>query len=107
MKKSNTKPENNYKEFNFEAKNNFFSGRIYTEGTKSEKATRFGLSLTINGLAIIGCKLFVTENKTFVAMPTYKTSGGEYKNLCFFTDKEDLKDLDNLASHLKSLLEEF
>lgn len=106
MAKKNTKETktNDFIEFNFEGENgNVFNGRIW-EGNEKDKCTIYPLSITINGLAILGSKLFITKDKEFISMPNYKTSGGEYKSICYFYNKEDIKDLSDLASHLKSLL---
>lgn len=102
MAKKNTSKSNI--EFKFEGKNgNEFSGRIY-EKKETEKSEMYPLSLTINGLAIVGSKLFISDKGTFVSMPNYKGSDGEYHSICYFYDKKDIEDLNALAEHIESLL---
>lgn len=98
-----TKTKNSeFKEFEFEGDNgNTFTGRIYPKGDKSF----YGLSLTVNGLAITGCKLVEGKNGLFISWPQYKTKDG-YKNICYLYQKEDLADLQSLVNTLETLINE-
>ena len=93
------KKENGFNEFKFEGKNNFFEGRLYPKNDKGY----YPLSIKINGLAIHGAKLICSDKGDFVALPTYKSSDGEYKPLVHFVTKEDVDDLKELAKYLLSL----
>ena len=105
MKKTSTNVAN-FKEFSVEAKNNMFSGRIYIDNPKqTDKCWIWPLSLNINGLSIVGAKLWVSKDKQWISMPQYK-SGEEWKSICFFVDKADNEDLAALANELKKLIEE-
>lgn len=91
-------------EFKFEGEHgNEFSGRVY-EGTDKKNCTQYPLSITINGLALVGAKLMVSEKATFINMPSYKTSAGEYKSLIYFYNKDDIADINACAEYIESLL---
>lgn len=93
----------NVKEFEFEGENgNVFSGRIYDAKSVGDK-TIYPLSLTINGLAIVGAKLW-DNKKSFISFPEYKGKDDEYHSICYFYDKKDIADLNALVEHLKTLI---
>lgn len=103
-KKSETK---NYKVFNLTgAHGNDFSGRIYLEPITSNKGSRYGLSITINGITIKGAKLWIPddENKACsILWPSYKDKDGEYQSYIIFfeaDDREDIRDLVDIISDL-------
>lgn len=97
--------ENNFKEFKFKGENgNEFSGRVY-DAVEGKNSTKYGLSITCNGLAIVGASFVQTDKTSFVAMPQYKTKSGDYKSQCYFYNKEDLEDMTALAKYLDSVVE--
>lgn len=104
MAKANTKKETKaYKEFNFTGENgNQFDGRVWLENVKeTEKAVITPISITINGLVIVGCKLVESSKGAFISFPQYQGKDGDYKSMVFFTKKEDLDDLKALAEELR------
>lgn len=104
MAKSTTK-KNEFKEFDFNADNgNIFSGRLWPKSGGSEKADIYPLSLTVNGLAIVGAKLVDGKNGSFISFPQYKTTKGEYKAQCYFYNKDDMADCSQFADYLVKLL---
>lgn len=103
-RKNNTKKESNFKEFSFESGANVANGRVYLEVRKTDKADIYGLSLTINGLVIRGCKLVVTDKSNFISFPQYKTNDGDYESLVFMVEKEDLEFLKGLANTISNLI---
>lgn len=103
-RKNTTKKESNFKEFSFESGANVANGRVYLDGSKRGKAYIYGLSLTINGLVIRGCKLVITDNSNFISFPQYKTNDGDYESLVFMVEKEDLEFLKGLANTIYNLI---
>lgn len=104
MAKKNTSTNSEVKEFSLDAKNgNTFNGRIY-QAKETKNATYYPLSLTINGLAIVGSKYFKTKDSSFISFPNYKGNDGEYHNICYFFNKEDIEDLNELADTIGKLL---
>lgn len=104
MAKATKETKKTFKEFNFTGSNgNTFVGRLWLDNAKeTEKAIITPLSLTINGLVIVGCKLVETEKKgDFISFPQYLGKDGEYKDLVFFTSKDDFSDLKELVETLK------
>lgn len=104
MAKANTKKETKaYKEFNFTGENgNQFDGRVWLENVKeTEKAVITPISITINGLVVVGCKLVESSKGAFISFPQYHGKDGDYKSMVFFTKKEDLDDLKALAEELR------
>lgn len=105
MAKANTKKETTpvYKEFKYTGENgNTFEGRVWVENAKqTDKALITPLSLTINGLVVVGCKLVETEKGNFITFPQYQTKDGEYKNFVFFTNKDDIEDLKGLVKEIE------
>lgn len=103
MAKAQKKEE--FKTFNVEGENgNTFEGRLYLNPKETENAKIYPLSLTINGLAIIGAKYFDTTKGCFVKLPEYKGSDGDYHSLCYFFKTEDVKDFKDLANCIGELL---
>lgn len=89
-----------YKEFEFKGENgNVFSGRIYYPCKDSKNGCVFGLSLTVNGLVIVGSKLYKGKENHAILFPSYK-SGDEYKSQVYFVDKDDIQDLKDFAEEL-------
>ena len=104
-RKNTTKKETvNFKEFSFKSGANVANGRVYLELRKGDKADIYGLSLTINGLVIRGCKLVITDKSTFISFPQYKTKDGDYESLVFMVEKEDLEFLKGLANEISNLI---
>ena len=103
-KNTSKKEISNFKEFNFESGANVSNGRVYLEPKKSDKADIYGLSLTINGLVIRGCKLVVTDKSNFISFPQYKTKDGDYESLVFMVEKEDLEFLKGLANEIENII---
>lgn len=94
-----------YTEFMFDGENgNSFEGRIYPKNTDSEKAEIYPLSITINGLAIVGCKLVGSAKGYFIGFPQYKTKSGDYKSQVYFFTKEDMADCQACADYLIKLV---
>lgn len=99
----------NYKEFDLTGSNNSndFKGRLYLDGSRSEKGTRYGLGITINGITIKGAKLWVPEdeNKDCSIMgPEYKDKDGKYHPYIIILDEKDRKDLTEIANKLAELI---
>ena len=104
-RKNTSKKETiNFKEFSFESGANVANGRVYLEMKKSDKADIYGLSLTINGLVIRGCKLVITDKSNFISFPQYKTKEGDYESLVFMVEKEDIEFLKGLANEISNLI---
>lgn len=103
-RKNTSKKESNFKEFSFELGVNVANGRVYLDIRKGDKADIYGLSLTINGLVIRGCKLVVTDKSTFISFPQYKTKDGDYESLVFMAEKEDIEFLKGLANEISKLI---
>lgn len=104
-KNTSTKETNNFKEFSFESGANVANGRIYTDSYKDTgKSEIYGLSLTINGLVIRGCKLVVTDKSNFISFPQYKSKNGDYESLVFMVEKEDIEFLKGLANEIANLI---
>lgn len=102
-KKSTSNTNTDVKEFKFEGENgNVFTGRIY-EAKEVGNNTVYPLSLTINGLAVVGAKLW-DNKKTFISMPEYKDSKGDYHSICYFYEKNDIADMNALAEYLKTFI---
>lgn len=103
MAKATKETKKTFKEFNVTGSNgNTFVGRLWLENVKeTEKAVITPLSLTINGLVIVGCKLIESEKGSFISFPQYLGKDGEYKDLVFFTSKDDFSDLKELVEALK------
>ena len=93
-----------YKEFSFESGANVANGRVYLESRKSDKADIYGLSLTINGLVIRGCRFVVTDKSNFISFPQYKSKDGNYESLVFMTEKEDIEFLKGLTTEISNLI---
>lgn len=92
--------KNDFKEFNFSGENgNEFSGRLYS-AKELQNCDSYGLSLTVNGLAIVGAHLIVTEDNAFISMPQYKGTDGKYHSHVYFYGKDDIADLNALVSYL-------
>lgn len=97
--------QSKYKEFAFDSGANTASGRIYTDSVKkTDKSQSYGLSLTINGLVIVGCRLVMTANSNFISLPSYKASNGEFKNLVYMVEEEDIKFLRDLAAEIVKVI---
>ena len=104
-RKNTSKKETiNFKEFSFESGANVANGRVYLEMRQSDKADIYGLSLTINGLVIRGCKLVITDKSNFISFPQYKTKEGDYESLVFMVEKEDIEFLKGLANEISNLI---
>ena len=105
-RKNTSKKETiNFKEFSFESGANVANGRVYPDSYKDTgKAEIYGLSLTINGLVIRGCKLVVTDKSNFISFPQYKTKDGDYESLVFMVEKEDIEFLKGLANEIANLI---
>ena len=90
-----------FKEFEFEGKKgNLFEGRIYYPCKDAKNGCIFNLSLKINGLVIVGSRLYKgKEGSHAILLPSYK-SGDEYKSQVYFVDKDDIQDLKDFAEEL-------
>lgn len=101
----NTSTTKNYKEFAFDSGANTALGRIYTDSVKkTDKSDSYGLSLTINGLVIVGCRLVLTAKNEFISFPSYKASNGEFKSLVYMVEEEDIKFLKDLAAEIVKII---
>lgn len=106
MAKGKAKKENKFLEFDFEGENgNDFSGRVY-DAVETKNATYYPLSLTINGLAVVGCKFWKTSKSNYITYPEYKDKNGDYHSIIYFFDKDDIKDINALAEHLNELVDD-
>lgn len=106
--KSTESKATNYKDFDITCSNqNDFKGRLYTDGSASDKGTRYGIGITINGITIKGAKLWVPkdENKDCSIMwPEYKDKAGNYNAFILILDEKDKADITELANKLAELL---
>lgn len=102
-----TKDKKKYVEFNYSEGANTASGRVWLDNQReTEKSISTGLSLNINGLVIVGASLvhIKADGRAFISFPSYKTTAGDFKNLVFMVDEDDLKFLEKLASEIAKLL---
>lgn len=89
-----------FKEFEFEGNNgNVFEGRIYNSPKNVNNGCIFSLSLKINGLVIVGSRLYKGKENQAILFPSYK-SGDEYKSQVYFVDKDDIQDLKDFSEEL-------
>lgn len=107
-KKEETKATN-YKEYDITGSNasNDFKGRLYLDGFESDKGTRYGLGITLNGITIKGAKLWVPkdENKDCSIMwPEYKDKDGKYQPYILILGENDRKDVTEIANKLAELI---
>lgn len=106
--KEKTKATNNYKEYDITgAHQNDFTGRLYLDGTESDKGTWYGLGITINSITIKGAKLWVPKdgNKDCSIMwPGYKDKDGKYNPYILVLGEDDRSDLTDLANKLAELI---
>lgn len=98
----------NYKEFNITGTHqNDFTGRLYLDGTASDKGTRYGIGLTVNGITIVGAKLWVpkdTNKDCSIMWPQYVDKNGDYHDYIKVFNKDDIADIIELANKLAELL---
>lgn len=98
----------NYKEYDLTGSNqNDFKGRLYLDGAASEKGTRYGLGITINGITIKGAKLWVPkdeEKDCSIMWPEYKDKDGKYQPYIIILDEKNRKDLTEIANKLAELI---
>ena len=102
MAKKETKATktSDFKEFEYEGQNgNVFEGRIYYPCKDLKKGCVFNLSLKINGLVIVGSRLYKSEERCGLLLPSYK-SGDEYKSQVYFVEKEDIQDMKDFAEEI-------
>lgn len=103
MAKKQTKATktSDFKEFEYEGQNgNVFEGRIYYPCKDAKNGCIFNLSLKINGLVIVGSRLYKgKEGSHAILLPSYK-SGDEYKSQVYFVEKEDIQDMKDFAEEL-------
>lgn len=94
-----------YKEFGFEKDANIASGRAYVDNATTSKSgcDIIPISLTINGLAIVGAKVISSDKGAFISFPQYKGKDGEYHSLVYMYEKEDLLFLNELAAVIVEL----
>lgn len=106
--KSTESKATNYKEFDITGSNqNDFKGRLYTDGSVSDKGTRYGIGITINGITIKGAKLWVpndTNKDCSIMWPEYKDKAGKYNAYILILDEKDKADITELANKLAELL---
>lgn len=99
-KESKATKTSDFKEFEFEGKNgNVFEGRIYYPSKDVKNGCMFSLSLKINGLVIVGSRLYKGKENHAILLPSYK-SGDEYKSQVYFVEKEDIQDMKDFAEEL-------
>lgn len=100
-KQSKGTKTSDFKEFEFEGQNgNVFEGRIYYPCKDVKNGCIYSLSLKINGLVIVGSRLYKGEKGSHaILLPSYK-SGDEYKSQVYFVEKEDIQDMKDFAEEL-------
>ena len=99
-KESKGTKTSDFKEFEFEGKNgNVFEGRIYYPCKDVKNGCIFSLSLKINGLVIVGSRLYKGKENYAILLPSYK-SGDEYKSQVYFVEKGDIQDMKDFAEEL-------
>lgn len=104
-RKNNETKKSTFKEFTYSNGANNASGRIYPDNVRNtEKAERYPLLLTINGLAIVGAYLVLTDNNTFITFPQYKAKDGNYKSIVYMYEKEDIAFLADLAKEIEKAI---
>ena len=92
-------------EFEYSSGANTANGRIYPEGEKcSDAASIIPISLTLNGLVIKGCRVYIpkgNDNKgPGIMFPAFKNKEGEYIPYMYMYEKEDIKFLKELAQNI-------
>ena len=108
-KKEETKATANYREFDLTGSNasNDFKGRLYLDGSGSEKGTRYGLGITLNGITIKGAKLWVPKDEDkdcSIMWPEYKDKDGKYQPYILILGENDRKDITEIANKLAELI---
>ena len=100
-KESKATKTSDFKEFEFEGQNgNVFEGRIYYPCKDAKNGCIFNLSLKINGLVIVGSRLYKGKDGSHgLLLPSYK-SGDEYKSQVYFVEKEDIQDMKDFAEEI-------
>ena len=100
-KESKATKTSEFKEFEFEGQNgNLFEGRIYYPCKDCKNGCVFNLSLKINGLVIVGSRLYKGKDGIHaLLLPSYK-SGDEYKSQVYFVEKEDIQDMKDFAEEI-------
>lgn len=104
-KKAEEKKET-FKEFKFDGKEFAYTGRVYPDLSQETKnATITPVSLTLNGLITIkGCKLWQTDNNSWLRFPEYQDKNKEYKSYVY-TPKELNEELDKLVEAIEGVLD--
>ena len=91
--------ESTFREFKFKGKEILFSGRIYPDLKKSgDKVDITPMNLTINGvISIKGCRLMQSDKNTWIALPQYKDSKGNYQSYVYVDKAYSEAELDKVA----------
>lgn len=90
-------------EFNYSSEVNDASGRVWLPARETDASCIYGLSLTLNGLTIKNCSLFFSKNNAydpFIKFPEYVKKDGSKASIIFFTEKDDLQFMSDLAKDI-------
>lgn len=102
---SKGKEKDAFIEFEYSSGANTANGRIYPEGEKcSNAASIVPISLTLNGLVIKGCRIYIPKRNDDkgpgIMFPAFKNKEGEYIPYMYMYEKEDIKFLKELAQNI-------
>ena len=102
---SKGKEKDAFIEFEYSSGVNTAHGRIYPEGEKSSNAASMvPISLTLNGLAIKGCRVYIPKGNDDkgpgIMFPALKNKEGEYIPYMYMYENDDIKFLKELAQHI-------
>lgn len=102
---SKGKEKDAFIEFEYSSGANTANGRIYLDNEKStDTYSIVPISLTLNGLVIKGCRVYITKGNDDkgpgIMFPSFKNKNDEYIPYMYMYEKEDIKFLKELAKHI-------
>ena len=102
---SKGKEKDAFIEFDYSSGVNVANGRIYLDNEKSEDTYSIvPLSLTLNGLVIKGCRVYIPRGNDDkgpgIMFPSFKNKAGEYIPYMYMYEKDDIAFLKELAKHI-------
>lgn len=102
---SKGKEKDAFIEFDYSSGANAASGRIYLDNEQSKDTfSMVPISLTLNGLAIKGCRVYIPRGNDDkgpgIMFPSFKNKNGEYTPCLYMYEKDDIKFLKELAQHI-------
>lgn len=102
---SKGKEKDTFIEFDYSSSVNAASGRIYLDNAIStDKYSTVPISLTLNGLAIKGCRVYIPRGNDDkgpgIMFPAFKNKDGEYIPYMYMYEKDDIAFLKELAKRI-------